>query len=151
MTRRIAIVSLLTLFDGLAGSASGQAPVSNAANTQKGTEMKIRIGTKMFAVTLFDNETATAFKALLPLTVEMEELNGNEKKYDLAKALPTNSYKPERINNGDLMIWGDRTLVLFYKAFPTPYIYTRLGRISDPSALESAVGSGGVKVTFSLE
>jgi hypothetical protein len=113
--------------------------------------MKIRIGAKTFTATLFDNETAAAFKALMPLTVEMDELNGNEKKYDLAKALPTRSYKPERINNGDLMIWGERTLVLFYKSFPTPYSYTKLGRISDPSALESAVGSGGVKVTFSLE
>src|SRR5687768_12869947 len=59
--------------------------VRNIANTQKERKMKIRIGSKTFAATLFDNETAAAFKALLPLTVDMEELNGNEKKYDLAK------------------------------------------------------------------
>jgi len=39
-----------------------------------------------------------------------EELNGNEKKYDLSKSLPTNSIKPNTINSGDLMIWGDTTL-----------------------------------------
>jgi hypothetical protein len=131
----IVMVSLLSLFSGFAGCASEKSPIasrvnrdSNVGNTtsvEKETKMKISIGSKTFDATLFDNETAAAFKALLPLTVDMDELNGNEKKYDLAKSLPTSSYKPKKINSGDLMIWGDRTLVLFYKAFPTPYSYTR--------------------------
>jgi hypothetical protein len=49
--------------------------------------MKIRMGSKSFDATLFDNETAAAFKALLPLTLDMEELNRNEKKYDLSKSV----------------------------------------------------------------
>ena len=81
--------------------------------------MKIKIGSKTFNATLFDNETATAFKAMLPLTIKMEELNGNEKKYDFSNTLPTNSSNPKAINIGDLMIWGNNTLVLFYKTFPT--------------------------------
>ncbi|HEU0142128.1 MAG TPA: cyclophilin-like fold protein [Bryobacteraceae bacterium] len=113
--------------------------------------MKVRIGSTTFDAALFDNETAAAFKALLPLTLDMDELNGNEKMYDLSKPLPTSAYSPKRINSGDLMIWGNRTVVLFYKTFPTSYSYTRLGRIEDPSALEAAVGSGRVKVTFALE
>ena len=41
----------------------------------------IKIGNKEFAATLYDNETAKAFKSMLPMTLNMSELNGNEKYY----------------------------------------------------------------------
>ena len=43
-----------------------------------GSKMKLKIGNSTFSVTLYDNATVTAFKSLLPLTVNMVELNGNE-------------------------------------------------------------------------
>ena len=113
-------------------------------------KITIRIGDKVFAATLSDNATAAAFKKLLPLSVTMTELNGNEKLFRLPGAMPARASTPASIHTGDLMLYGSSTLVLFYKSFPTMYSYTNIGRIDDPAGLEDAVGSGSVAVTFEL-
>lgn len=123
-----------------------------AAFAQTGSkQMRIKVGSKDFIATPEDNATARAFRAILPLTISMTELNGNEKYFRLADNLPVNPSNPGRIQVGDLMIYGSRTVVLFYKSFPTSYEYTRLGRITDLEGLAVAVGSGSVTVTLVQE
>jgi hypothetical protein len=112
--------------------------------------MSITIGDRVFGATLSDNATAAAFKALLPLSVSISELNGNEKLYRLPTNLPVQPSRPASIQSGDLMLYGANTVVLFYKSFATTYSYTRLGRIDDPAGLEQAVGAGRVTVTFAV-
>jgi hypothetical protein len=91
------------------------------------------------------------FKRRLPLTIDMSELNGNEKLYRFSTSLPTNASNPGTIQTSDLMLYGSNTLVLFYQTFSTSYSYTRLGRIDNPTGLAAVVDSGNVKVTFELE
>lgn len=111
----------------------------------------IKVGSSTFTATLSDNTAATAFKALLPMTVNMTEMNRNEKYYDLPNSLPTSASRPGTIRNGDLMLWGSNTLVLFYKTFSSSYSYTPLGRIANPSGLSAALGSGNVTVSFEIQ
>jgi hypothetical protein len=111
--------------------------------------MWITVGERRFAVTLADNETARAFAAMLPLTMDMPDLNGNEKHADLPRSLPTNATRPGTIRNGDLMLYGSSTVVIFYLTFGSSYSYTRLGRVEDPSGLAEALGRGEARVQFS--
>jgi hypothetical protein len=113
--------------------------------------MWMTIGKRRFAIALADNEAARTFAALSPLTLQMSDLNGNEKHGELPKALPTNASKPGTIRSGDLMLYGSKTLVVFYSTFDSAYSYTRLGRVEDSGSLAEALGRGGVRAVFSKE
>ena len=120
-------------------------------NADMQNKLKITVGAKTFSAALLDNATATALKKLLPMTVEMTELNSNEKYFRLPSNLPANASNPGTIQTGDLMLYGSNTLVLFYESFSTVYTYTKIGRINDASGLAAALGAGNVKVSFELE
>lgn len=126
---------------------------NNNGNTinPKGNKMRITIGTVVFTATLSDNATGNAFKARLPLTLNMTELNGNEKYFDLSAALPANASNPGTIQMGDLLLYSSNTLVLFYKTFSTSYSYTRIARVDNPAGLAAALGSGNATVKFELQ
>jgi len=113
--------------------------------------MWMTMGERRFAVTLSDNGAARAFAAQLPLTLDMGELNGNEKHAELPTPLPAKASRPGTIRNGDLMLYGAETLVVFYATFTSSYSYTRLGRIDDPADLSRALGPGAARVVFSRD
>jgi hypothetical protein len=125
---------------------------NNNENTTNptGGKMKITIGSTVFTVTLYDNQAVTALKAMLPLNINMGDLNANEKFYYFNSTLPTSASAGGDIQVGDLMLYGNNCLVLFYKGFNTSYSYTRLGKIDNVSGLVTAVGSESVNVKFEL-
>ena len=125
-----------------------QADTPDASSDTNTTKLKITIGSSVFTAVLYDNPSATAFKARLPLTLNMTELNGNEKYYDFPSALPTNASVGGDIKAGDLMLYGSNVLVLFYKNFNTSYSYTKLGYVDNPTGLAQALGAGNVSVKF---
>ena len=112
------------------------------------TPINIIVGSTSFTATLADSETGEAFAAILPLTVTMNELNGNEKYHYLNSSLPTAAYQPRTIHAGDLMLYGNNCIVLFYETFNTSYSYTRIGAIDNTSGLAEALGVGNVSVRF---
>jgi hypothetical protein len=147
------ILLFMTVFIGSASSCNKKDEHLNTENdsTMTNGKIKITVNSQTFTATLLDNNSAKAFKEMLPVTINMTELNGNEKYYDLPTSLPTASANPGTIKNGDLMLYGSKTLVLFYKTFTTSYSYTKLGAIDDVAGLTSALGSGNVTVTFEVD
>ncbi|MCQ4636510.1 cyclophilin-like fold protein [Anaerovorax odorimutans] len=139
--------------DSAAGSSADKAAASESETKQTEGDRKmtirIQVGTEHFTARVEDNASVRALEELLPLTVDMSELNGNEKYYNLQEQLPAKEEQVGSIRAGDLMLFGSDCLVLFYKDFQTSYSYTRLGRIEDVLGLEKALGDGSVKVTFS--
>ena len=147
------LLTFMSIFISNATSCNKGVEINNKENnnTMENEKIKITVNSKTFTAILFDNNSAKEFKKLLPTTITMNELNGNEKKYDFQNSLPTNPFNPETIKNGDLMLYGSKTLVLFYKTFPTYYSYTKLGKVIDVTGFASALGGGNVTVTFEME
>ena len=114
----------------------------------QGHQIQIQIGNQTFNAVLENNPTVEAFLKKLPLNIELEELNGNEKYYRFNERFPTNDSVPKMIHKGDLMLFNGSYFVLFYKEFSTNYSYTRLGRIENLDNLADAVGSGSIKITI---
>ena len=80
---------------------------------------------------LEDNDTVKSFLNILPNEFNMTELNGNEKYIYLDTNLPSNPVSVKHINKGDVMLYGDNCLVIFYKSFDTSYSYTKIGHIEN--------------------
>ncbi len=112
--------------------------------------LRLTVNGAAFTARLEDNAAARALASRLPAAWTLQELNGNEKYIYLDQPFPANASRPGKIHAGDLMLYGPDCLVLFYKTFLTPYRYTPLGRIEDPSGLEKAAGRGSAKVTAEI-
>lgn len=146
----VSVLLMGTTVHGLA--ADGQQPNPGTRDSQEQKQMWMTVaGTQRFAVTLEDNATARAFVQMLPISLEMPDLNDNEKHVRLPRSLPTSATRPGAIRTGDLMLYGNDTLVMFYKTFPSSYSYTRIGRVTQPDGLVEALGSGSQRISFALD
>lgn len=126
--------------------------VQRDGDEDKAMSVNLTIDNHTFQVTLEDNETARAFLKLLPLTLNMEDVNGNEKYTVLKERIrkePPQS--PGTILAGDLMCYGDAGLVLFYETFSTSYTYVKIGQVEDVEEYLAVLGSGGVQVTITSD
>ncbi len=111
----------------------------------------ITIKNKKYEAILYDNSTTKELIKKFPITITMSDLNGNEKYYNFSKSFSTSSENVASINKGDIMLFGDNCLVIFYKSFSTHYKYTKLGYIKNTEDLEDSFGKGDISITFEIE
>lgn len=98
---------------------------------EKMSNIKVIINDQSYDLKLEDNSTVEEFIGLLPQEFSMKELNGNEKYVYMDYSLTTDSYNPKHIEKGDVMLYGNNCLVIFYKSFETSYNYTKIGHIDN--------------------
>lgn len=114
--------------------------------------INITVDNKTFSATLENNKTANAFAAMLPIKIDMEDINGNEKYNVLTDTIRKEAAEnPGTIHAGDIMCYGDAGLVLFYETFPTSYSYVPIGHIDDIEGFTEVLGNGDIQVTFSAQ
>ena len=96
-----------------------------------------------------NSKTGKAFFGKLALTLEMSELNGNEK-YCYGLELPRADKHYDSIAAGDLMLYSGNCVVLFYGS-AGGYSYTRIGKLTSTAGLKDALGTGSISVSFTRE
>ena len=160
---RITALTILACFV-LSLSACEKIPVPTEQEQQKQLEdngqqngnednqsmtIKITAGGKTFTADIEDSETGKAFLSKLPFTLEMSELNGNEK-YCYGVDLPRSDKHYDSIAAGDLMLYSGNCVVLFYGS-AGGYSYTRIGKLTSTDGLKEALGTGNISVTFAKQ
>ncbi len=158
MKKIIYSLLIITFLFIIVGCNSKKEEIKNRSNDQQENDInnnesnrneviklvKAIINEKEYIIDLETNETTKEFIKMLPQEFNMSELNGNEKYFYLDSTLPTNASNPKIINTGDIMLYGNNCLVVFYKTFTTSYSYTKIGHINNLPDL----GKDNIKIKF---
>lgn len=139
--------------DGTGKSTGSEASGTSGVETgEEATSMQIEVNGATFTATFEDTEAAREFQALLPLTLEATELNGNEKYARLDESLSTDGAGVvSPIEAGDVMLYESDMVVLFYGTHDnSQWSYVPIAHIDDASGLAEAVGSGDVTITYAV-
>lgn len=125
---------------------------NNGSDNMNNEEIRVNliVNNKTFSATLENNETTRKLIEMFPMTLNMSEMNSNEKYNYLDSNLPTNTTSPRTINAGDIKLYGNNCLVVFYKTFSTPYSYTNLGKVDNVNDFINELGRGNVNIRFEL-
>ena len=145
----LAGVLILLLTACSSEKASIQTTETNREEPKK--MLSIKINGTAFQLELANNRTAKELQKILPNKFSMEDLHQNEKFFDLPENLLRNELAVGKIEAGDVVLYGDRTLVIFYRSFETSYSYTWIGKILDSEELERVVGNSAVKIKIQKE
>ena len=141
------IISILIICILLLTGCTNNSKTNNDKSKESDIKMsniKVTINDKTYKLNLENNNTVEEFINLLPQEYNMNDLNNNEKYVNMDNTLPTNSYNPKHIEKGDVMLFGNNCLVIFYESFDTSYSYTKIGHIDNLNDL----GNGSIIAKF---
>ena len=141
------IISILIICILLLAGCTNNSKTNNDKSKESDIKMsniKVTINNKTYNLDLENNNTVEEFINLLPQEYNMNDLNNNEKYVYIDKSLSTNSYNPKHIEKGDVMLFGNNCLVIFYESFDTSYTYTKIGHIDNLDDL----GNGSIIAKF---
>lgn len=122
----------------------------NINSNSNSKSAKLLINNKEYSITLEDNETVAALINNMPLNLSMSNLNGNEFYSYLDFTLSTNSSNPGKINKGDIYLYGNNCLVIFYESFNTSYSYTKIGKLDDIEVLDNIKSKNNIIVSLEI-
>lgn len=108
--------------------------------------IEVIIDDKTYSVVLENSDIKEDFLKLLPLKLKMNDLNKNEKYAYIDNSFITSNTYTGKISKGDIMLYQDNCIVIFYKDFETTYYYTKIGYIENLEDL----GSNSVTVSFNI-
>lgn len=133
------------------GTTESEGSVAITTENPIATGMELVVDDRVFSVTMEDNETVREFLTLLPIDITMKDLNTNgvyEKYYYMDEHLDIAPKVAGTIEKGDIKIFRDDCIVIFYETFSSNYSYTKLGKADDPDGLAQALGEGDVRVVI---
>lgn len=154
MQYRLRTIFIISITMTLLGCQSQTKEFHNPSNTIKEemsenmNDIYIEIDSYLYEVELYDNKTSKELLKTFPCILSMDDMNGNEKYCYIDKPLPTASQKVNEIKAGDMMLFKNNCLVIFYKDFSTQYAYTKIGRIKDVNKFLKVLPKGHVEMTF---
>ncbi|WP_433569408.1 cyclophilin-like fold protein [Tractidigestivibacter sp.] len=132
--------------------ATTDATTTTTSTTSEEDSMKtfeLEVGERAFTGSFADTEAADELASQLPLSLEMNELSGNEKFCYTDQEFPGEEEVPSELHAGEIWIYSGSCIVLFYKNHANAgYSYKFVGSLDDASGLEEAVGTGSVEITL---
>ena len=152
--------TMLTLQALLLSTASCYAQPQGSPMKQESsdTEYHIRItfddprnggGKRTLTATLNNSSTSRAIVGMLPMTLRMMDLYGNEMCYRFPQALPTDDARDQSYEVGEIMYWPPaHSFVIRYAQNGEIFEMQKMGRVD--SGWEVFDGIGDIDVTFEL-
>ena len=146
--KQITAVLVLTLSCALTVCAQVTGGKEEDMNSKE-TKIKITVGSRILTAIFYDNPTARAIIAKLPLTIPLVDLYEREMCYHFPEALPTDNVRTTGYEVGEIIYWPPRhSFVIMYAQNGERFSMQKIGRID--SGVEIFKQTGDVTVTLEV-